>query len=75
MCWSIWLVRNDLIFRGIQPSVQRCKGIFKKEFAQVIVRAKAAYKPHISQWLEGLCNFINFLLLSLFRESICTTLF
>lgn len=32
MSWSIWSVRNDLIFRGIQPSVQRCKSIFKREF-------------------------------------------
>ena len=27
MCWSIWSVRNDLVFRGIQPSLQRCKAI------------------------------------------------
>ena len=53
MCWSIWSVRNDLIFRGIQPSLQRCKAIFKKEFAQVTLRAKASYEPHISQRLEG----------------------
>jgi hypothetical protein len=52
MCWSIWSVRNDLIFRGIQPSLQRCKAIFKREFAQVILRAKAGYEPQISQWLE-----------------------
>jgi hypothetical protein len=53
MCWSIWSIRNDLIFRGIQPSLQRCKAIFKREFAQVILRAKAAYQPNISQWLDG----------------------
>jgi len=52
MSWSIWSIRNDLIFRGIQPSVQRCKAIFRKEFALVILRAKAAYQPHISQWLD-----------------------
>jgi hypothetical protein len=53
MRWSIWSFRNDLIFKGIQPSLQRCKATFKREFAQVILRAKAAYEPHISQWLEG----------------------
>jgi hypothetical protein len=53
MCWSIWSVRNDLIFRGIQPSLNRSKTIFKKEFAQVILRAKPSYEPYISQWLEG----------------------
>jgi len=33
MCWSIWSVRNDAIFNGVPPSVQRCKLIFMKEFA------------------------------------------
>lgn len=53
MCWSIWSVRTDLIFRDIQPSVERCRAIFKKEFAQVILRAKAAYQPLVSQWPEA----------------------
>jgi hypothetical protein len=26
MCWSIWVARNDLIFNGIQPNIQSCKG-------------------------------------------------
>jgi hypothetical protein len=52
MSWSIWSIRNDLIFRGIRPSVHRCKVIFRKEFAQVILRAKAAYQPQFSQWLD-----------------------
>jgi hypothetical protein len=51
MCWSIWAVRNDQIFRDIQPTIQRCRQIFK-EFAQVILSAKASYQPSISQWLE-----------------------
>ena len=23
MCWSIWAVRNDVIFRGMTPNVER----------------------------------------------------
>jgi len=53
MCWSIWSVRTDIIFRDIQPSVERCRAIFRKEFAQVILRAKAAYQPLVSQWPEA----------------------
>ena len=53
MCWSIWTMRNDIIFRGIPHSVQRCKMVFKKEFALVIVRAKAAFHPNIDSWLEA----------------------
>jgi hypothetical protein len=48
----IWEVRNDAIFRGIAPSVQSCKRIFKREFAWVILWARASFHPFISQWLE-----------------------
>jgi hypothetical protein len=53
MCWAIWLVRNDAIFRGINPSIFNAKRHFKMDFAQVILRAKKAYLPSINQWLEA----------------------
>lgn len=53
MCWAIWAVRNDAIFRGIQPSIHNAKRHFKSDFAQVIIRAKKTYVPFISQWLEA----------------------
>jgi hypothetical protein len=51
MCWSIWTMRNDVIFRGIPHSVQRCKLVFRKEFARIILRAKATFHPLIDSWL------------------------
>ena len=51
--WSLWMQRNDLIFRGIHPSPVRCLDNFKKKFALVILRAKVRYKESVSQWLEG----------------------
>jgi hypothetical protein len=54
MCWSIWMARNDSIFRGQQPVVQEAKTRFKSEFAFVIHRAKARLKQHMSSWLEVL---------------------
>jgi hypothetical protein len=45
ICWSIWSVRNDVIFINLQASVQRCKAIIKNEFAQVILRARTTYHP------------------------------
>ena len=48
MCWDIWTWRNDKIFRGIDNFVPRCKTIFCKEFAQVILRAKKTLQPHLS---------------------------
>lgn len=53
MCWSIWSMRNDVILRNEQASVQRCKTIFKSEFALVILKAKSRYSPHAQLWLEA----------------------
>jgi hypothetical protein len=55
MCWAIWMMRNDIIFRNLAHSVQRCKNVFKTEFALVILRAKASLHPYIDQWLD---NFV-----------------
>jgi hypothetical protein len=69
MIWSIWEVRNNAIFRNMAPSIQSCKRIFKREFAWVILRAKARYQPFISQWLEVHVQFFqSFSFLSLFHE-------
>jgi hypothetical protein len=54
MCWSIWMTRNDFIFRGQQPIVQETKVRFKLEFTLVIHRAKERLKHHMSSWLEAL---------------------
>ena len=54
MCWCIWMQQNDLIFKGIQPNQVSCLQHFKKEFALVILRAKARFKSPMSIWLEAL---------------------
>jgi hypothetical protein len=55
MCWSIWMMRNDIIFRNLAHSVQRCRIVFRNEFALVVLRAKARLHPFIDQWLD---NFV-----------------
>ena len=52
MSWCIWMQRNDLIFKGIQPSNDACLRHFKKEFGLVILRAKTRHKTLMSIWLE-----------------------
>lgn len=62
MCWSIWMAQNDFIFRNIQPSSQKWRATFKKEFALVIHRAKKYFPQKlIEQWLEPSCNSFDFL--------------
>jgi len=53
MSWAIWMVRNDVTFKGILQSVSRWKQIFKSEFALVKLRAKAVYHPRIDLWLQA----------------------
>lgn len=36
MSWAIWSVRNDAIFRNIQPTIHNAKRHFRSDFAQVI---------------------------------------
>jgi hypothetical protein len=38
---------------NIQPSITLCKTVFKREFAQVILRAKSSLAPLLTQWLEA----------------------
>nr|TKW29958.1 hypothetical protein SEVIR_2G001800v2 [Setaria viridis] len=52
MCWSIWMARNDWIFKGIAPSVQDSLFRFKTIFTHVILRVKEDWKQQISSWLE-----------------------
>jgi hypothetical protein len=53
MCWAIWIMCNDTIFKNIFHSVQSCKTVFKKDFALVILRAKSTLHPFIDLWPEG----------------------
>jgi len=40
MFWAIWSARNDVIFRNLHHSVQRCKMVFKQELVWVKLRSK-----------------------------------
>jgi hypothetical protein len=53
MFWAIWSMRRDAMFNNLAPFVQRCKMVVRKEFALVILRAKAKYHPLVVQWLEA----------------------
>lgn len=52
MSWNIWTVRNGLIFRGEEATVQKCKAVFKKVFGLIVLRVKKRYIPLINLWLD-----------------------
>jgi hypothetical protein len=38
--WFIWMTRNDIVFKGINPSLYRCRHKFKEELALMVHKAK-----------------------------------
>lgn len=56
MSWGIWTVSNDF-FKNRPATVQRCKSIFREEFAGVILRAKEQHRPQIRSWLDAYVEF------------------
>lgn len=52
LCWVIWMARNDLIFRDIQPMATSSKSLFFKEFALVTLRAKRQLPDLMSSWID-----------------------
>ena len=54
MSWAIWAARNDLIFKGLQPSIERCKAILFKELRLVLFRVKPSLLPSFELWSHNL---------------------
>jgi hypothetical protein len=54
MAWTIWSVRNDFIFRGIQPSIHGAKAKFTYEWRLLLYRTKPSYHPIIDLWTANL---------------------
>jgi hypothetical protein len=54
LSWCIWMERNDFIFKEKQSAIASVGDRFKKEFAWVILRAKAVRKPSMSLWIDSI---------------------
>ncbi|TVU31700.1 hypothetical protein EJB05_23398, partial [Eragrostis curvula] len=54
MSWSIWQTRNNWIFNNIDPTIEGCRQMFKKEMLLVVHRAKQKYFPALTSWIENL---------------------
>ena len=52
MSWSIWLSRNDLIFRGTNASLASCLTTFVELVSLNLLRAKDSLASVLSLWLE-----------------------
>jgi hypothetical protein len=54
MCWVIWKSRNDLIFRQVNPSLQKIKDGFRYELSLLLLRTKRSYSLLLNQWIQNL---------------------
>lgn len=53
-CWTIWLVRNGIIFDNQQPSISNWKRRFKEELGLVCTKAKPARQQALNLWRDNL---------------------
>jgi hypothetical protein len=53
MAWSIWLTRNDWIFKNVDPTVESCRRKFKEEFKLLLIRAKPGLLMAMSEWIDA----------------------
>jgi hypothetical protein len=51
--WSLWTIRNDFIFKGITPSLYRCKYKFKEEMALLVHKAKRKSYVGLKAWVTN----------------------
>jgi len=52
MCWTIWKVRNEMIFNNRQLSLSQARTMFFEEVKLVSQRVKESLKPAFDQWIQ-----------------------
>ena len=55
MCWAIWIMRNDIIFKNIAHSVQRCKAVFRKKNCSNYSKSKSTSSSTYRSMARRLC--------------------
>ena len=53
LCWVIWMIRNDVIFRNKNPTVQDCKRYLTVEALLLLHRCKARINPLLKSWINS----------------------
>jgi hypothetical protein len=51
---SIWIARNDLIFKGVPQNPGMVKSSFSKELKTLTLRAKAKFSMTFDLWIQNL---------------------
>jgi hypothetical protein len=51
VCWGIWMVRNDVIFRNQNPLLQSCRRYVLEEVKLLLLRVKSSLAPSLNSWI------------------------
>lgn len=54
MCWAIWKSRNNIIFEGIQHSVNNVRRVFQEEILLLKHRVKPSLSIQFEEWSQSL---------------------
>jgi len=54
LLWTIWKVRNKLIFNNNQIGLQECKAMFLQELGLISLRIKKSLTESFQQWIQRL---------------------
>lgn len=54
ICWTIWIAKNELIFKGNQMGLTDCRSYFFKEAKLVGLRVKERLYEEFNQWIQSL---------------------
>jgi hypothetical protein len=54
MSWCIWKERNSWLFEQEDPSIEKCRLNFKKEFNLLIHRTRKPYVNDMKTWINAL---------------------
>jgi hypothetical protein len=53
VCWALWITRNEIIFKGIPPSIYRARKFFKDELALLVHKAGRKSYVGMRAWVEA----------------------
>lgn len=53
LCWGIWMVRNDVIFRNKSPGIQDCRRYLTEEARCLLHRMKGSLLPSFESWINS----------------------
>jgi hypothetical protein len=54
MCWAIWIVRNDFIFKRVQPNISTAKAFYTKEMKILSLPARTRFTHTFDLWIQNL---------------------